>query len=106
MRVRRQRRQQRQHNADAALLYCEAADGLDPNFEGVSLMACHIRQLCYKPSSATSHSWSDSAPNNPSQQHAEQPPVLGRSSDPALMMSDTTTNYSPSHKESPPHQFE
>ncbi|KAH7941302.1 hypothetical protein HPB49_011912 [Dermacentor silvarum] len=79
-----------------------AADGLHPNFEGVSLMACHIRYLCYKPSGATYHSWLDSAPSNPPPKCTKEPCVEGPSSDPALVMGQTT-NGSPSQKESSPH---
>ncbi|KAL1415866.1 hypothetical protein MTO96_028649 [Rhipicephalus appendiculatus] len=36
-----------------------AADGLHPNFEGVALIAAHIRQLCFKHTRITSSSWRD-----------------------------------------------
>lgn len=40
-----------------------AADGVHLSFEGVALVACHIRQLCFEsPSQATTASWQDCAP--------------------------------------------
>ncbi|XP_072145969.1 uncharacterized protein [Dermacentor andersoni] len=79
-------------------------DGLHPNFEGVSLMACHIRHLCYKPSSAMYHSWLDIVPSNPPQPCTKEPSLKGPSSDPALLIGQTT-NGSPSQKESSPHNL-
>ncbi|KAH6919991.1 hypothetical protein HPB50_029021 [Hyalomma asiaticum] len=41
-----------------------AADGLHPSFEGVSVLACHIRQLCFrKPKDMASFMWTDYAPS-------------------------------------------
>ncbi|KAH9364974.1 hypothetical protein HPB48_015296 [Haemaphysalis longicornis] len=38
-----------------------AADGLHPSYEGVAVMASHIRQLCLKETNSSSSSWADSA---------------------------------------------
>lgn len=41
-----------------------AADGLHLSFEGVALLACHIRQLCFNnPKDMGSSMWTDCAPN-------------------------------------------
>ncbi|KAH9379185.1 hypothetical protein HPB48_001051 [Haemaphysalis longicornis] len=37
------------------------ADGLHPSYEGVAVMASHIRQLCVKETNSSSSSWADSA---------------------------------------------
>lgn len=78
-----------------------AADGLHPNFEGVSLMASHIRHICYKPSSARSHSWLDSVPTDPPQHHARRPTVVRESSDTALVTGQTRSCASPQKPPSP-----
>ncbi|KAH7979280.1 hypothetical protein HPB49_008953 [Dermacentor silvarum] len=47
-----------------------AADGLHPSFEGVALMASHIKQLCFRKSAdVASTSWLDHMPSC----HAEPP---------------------------------
>ncbi|KAH6936192.1 hypothetical protein HPB50_014913 [Hyalomma asiaticum] len=80
-----------------------AADGVHPNFEGVSLMACHIRCLCYKTFSGTSRVWSDCAPSSPFQQRTREPPEINKPSMSTPPIGQTV-NCSPSESASPPLQ--
>ncbi|KAH7938603.1 hypothetical protein HPB51_028877 [Rhipicephalus microplus] len=64
-------------------------------------MASHIRHICYKPSSARSHSWLDSVPTDPPQHHARRPTVVRESSDTALVTGQTRSCASPQKPPSP-----
>lgn len=62
-----------------------AADGLHPNFEGVALMAGHIKQLCFRNATdASSSSWLDHMPSGPMKQssNAYQPGFVELASSP------------------------
>ncbi|KAL1476372.1 hypothetical protein MTO96_018618 [Rhipicephalus appendiculatus] len=49
-----------------------AADGLHPNFEGVALMAGHIKQLCFRNANgASSSSWLDHMPSGTMKQASD-----------------------------------
>ncbi|KAH7983392.1 hypothetical protein HPB52_011595 [Rhipicephalus sanguineus] len=80
-----------------------AADGLHPNFEGVSLMACHIRHLFYKTFNVTSRSWSDGAPSSPRQERARTAPEMNKPPMSTPPRSQTV-NGSPSESTSPSFQ--
>ncbi|KAH6927947.1 hypothetical protein HPB50_010000 [Hyalomma asiaticum] len=78
-----------------------AADGLHPSFEGVAILASHIRQLCIKQRSAASSSWRgyvndqpSAPPTGPSTVTTPQP--LTPSS------STTASRASPRKNQSPP----
>ncbi|KAL1466935.1 hypothetical protein MTO96_000535 [Rhipicephalus appendiculatus] len=49
-----------------------AADGLHPNFEGVALLARHIKQLCFRNATdASSSSWLDHMPSGTMKQASD-----------------------------------
>ncbi|KAH6937076.1 hypothetical protein HPB50_025512 [Hyalomma asiaticum] len=78
-----------------------AADGLHPSFEGVAILASHIRQLCIKQRSAASSSWRDYVNDQPST------PPTGPSTvttpQPLTPSSSTTASRaSPRKNQSPP----
>ncbi|KAL1430204.1 hypothetical protein MTO96_015270 [Rhipicephalus appendiculatus] len=51
-----------------------AADGLHVSFEGVAIIASHIRELCCNRFHGVTSSWRDCAPCEPSQCSSQTPP--------------------------------